>query len=127
MTPCFEADLSPANIAKILAKDKRYKDYALPALEKHGMRREWVPCIEEGQTVVDLDIVLDGARATKITIMEGTRIVDRGSGQAFLDKNSRFMQCQPEAEIYEKNMDDYYTSGYFVGYSVTCFSHLSLL
>jgi len=56
--------------------------------KRHGC--QWVPLFKEGQRSVKVHLVLEGPSATKMTVMEGTRIIDRGMGLQFVQQNSRY-------------------------------------
>ena len=66
--------------------------------KRHGC--QWVPLFKEGQRSVKVHIVLEGPSATKMTVMDGTRIIDRGVGLQFVQQNSRYFYCSdPDIDI----------------------------
>ena len=66
--------------------------------KRHGC--QWVPLFKEGQRSVKVHLVLEGPSATKMTVMEGTRIIDRGMGLHFVQQNARYFDCsEPEIDI----------------------------
>jgi len=60
---------------------------------------EWVPLFKNGQQSVKVHLEMEGPSATKMTVMEGTKIVDRGTGLKFVEKNSRFFFRKPEIDL----------------------------
>ena len=59
----------------------------------------WVPLIQEGQQSVKVHLVMEGPKPTKMTIMEGTKIIDRGTGLKFVHQNSRYFDGKFEIDI----------------------------
>ena len=102
----MELAFTPAMIEQIIRRDNICKETSLPIMKEFNQSRDWVPIVKDGKQSAKVLLVLDGPEATKITIMEGTRIIDRGSGAKFIHKNSRFLHCQPEVTVIEKQWMD---------------------
>ena len=75
---------------------------AMAIFEEFGVSGQWFPCVKENQTVAHVFILFEGPNVTKFTVMEGTRIIDRGSGKDFIRKNARFMHSSPEVKMWER-------------------------
>ena len=59
----------------------------------------WQPLIQEFQETVKVMLVLEGPSATKMTVMDGTRVLAHGKGAQFVDRNARFFNPYPEIDI----------------------------
>ena len=102
----MELAFTPAMIEQIIRRDNICKETSLPIMKEFNQILDWAPIVKNGEQRANVLLVLDGPEATKLTVMEGTRIIDRGSGAKFLEKNSRFLHCQPEVNVIERQWMD---------------------
>ena len=68
-------------------------------LANKGLAHQWQPLIKEAQETIKVMLVLDGPLATKMTVIEGTRVLDHGKGAEFVNRNARFFNQYPEIDI----------------------------
>ena len=89
--------LTAENAAEIRRLDGLYKEASSNMSPKNTY--EWKPALKDDEDVAKVYFVLKGPTATRMTVMEGTKIIDSGTGMSFLEKNYRFLECMPEIDI----------------------------
>ena len=89
--------LTAENAAEIRRLDGLYKEAS--SKMSPGNTYEWKPALKGDEDVAKVYFVLKGPTATQMTVMEGTKIIDSGTGMSFLEKNYRFLDCEPEINI----------------------------
>ena len=107
----MDLTFTPATLEQIKRRDKICEETTMPIMREFGKNLEWTPIVKDGESNAKVLLVLDGANPTKMTVMEGTRIIDRGTGAKFIQKNSRFLHCQPEVSVTETTWMDSKNTG----------------
>ena len=89
--------LTAENAAEIRRLDGLYKEASsnMSPMNKY----EWKPALKDDEDIAKVYFVLKGPTATQMTVMEGTKTIDSGTGMSFLEKNYRFLECMPEINI----------------------------
>ena len=89
--------LTAENAAEIRRLDGLYKEASSNMSPNNTY--EWKPALKDDEDVAKVYFVLKGPTATQMTVMEGTKIIDSGTGMSFLEKNYRFLERMPEINI----------------------------